>query len=230
MCEKGRVDKGFRFYKEMRERELVPKGSTFMILICSLAMEGRNKEAIGVVFDMVGDSMSPNLLTYKTVVEGLCREGGVDDAFDVLEEFRMKDSFMNEKTYKSLLNGLHYARQMTDELRDFLETSLPKVIVDCSLVVKFNVNRVDNMVIHAIFLLDTLDKDVNSFSMRVRECELAEDKKGKGLNRILGDDRSRFSHAQAYKILAKCPFFNLQILGAEEGALQMVEIVKQGSV
>ncbi|GKA03944.1 argonaute/Dicer protein, PAZ [Tanacetum coccineum] len=109
MCEKGRVDEGFRFYKEMRERELVPKGSTFMILICSLAMEGRNKEAIGVVFDMVGDSMSPNLLTYKTVVEGLCREGRVDDAFDVLEEFRMKDSFMNEKTYKSLLNGLHYA-------------------------------------------------------------------------------------------------------------------------
>ncbi|OVA17545.1 Nop domain [Macleaya cordata] len=35
--------------------------------------------------------------------------------------------------------------------------------------VKFNVNRVDNMVIQAIFLLDTLDKDVNSFSMRVRE-------------------------------------------------------------
>lgn len=34
--------------------------------------------------------------------------------------------------------------------------------------VKFNVNRVDNMVIQAIFLLDTLDKDVNSFSMRVR--------------------------------------------------------------
>ncbi|KAG8044499.1 hypothetical protein GUJ93_ZPchr0941g14200 [Zizania palustris] len=32
--------------------------------------------------------------------------------------------------------------------------------------VKFNVNRVDNMVIQAIFLLDTLDKDVNSFSMR----------------------------------------------------------------
>ncbi|GJX64771.1 pentatricopeptide repeat-containing protein [Tanacetum coccineum] len=109
MCEKGRVDEGFRFYKEMRERELVPKGSTFMILICSLAMEGRNKEAIGVVFDMVGESMSPDLLTYKTVVEGLCREGRVDDAFDVLEEFRMKDSFMNEKTYKSLLNGLHYA-------------------------------------------------------------------------------------------------------------------------
>ncbi len=35
--------------------------------------------------------------------------------------------------------------------------------------VKFNVNRVDNMIIQAIALLDQLDKDMNTFSMRVRE-------------------------------------------------------------
>ncbi|KAI8804615.1 nucleolar protein 56-like protein [Cladochytrium replicatum] len=35
--------------------------------------------------------------------------------------------------------------------------------------VKFNVNRVDNMIIQAISLLDQLDKDVNTFSMRIRE-------------------------------------------------------------
>lgn len=35
--------------------------------------------------------------------------------------------------------------------------------------VKFNVNRSDNMIIQAIALLDTLDKDVNTFSMRLRE-------------------------------------------------------------
>ena len=34
---------------------------------------------------------------------------------------------------------------------------------------KFNVNRVDNMIIQAIALLDTLDKDVNTFVMRVRD-------------------------------------------------------------
>ena len=37
------------------------------------------------------------------------------------------------------------------------------------LQVKFNVNRVDNMIIQAISLLDTLDKDINTFIMRVRE-------------------------------------------------------------
>ncbi len=35
--------------------------------------------------------------------------------------------------------------------------------------VKFNVNKVDNMIIQAISLLDTLDKDINTFVMRVRE-------------------------------------------------------------
>jgi nucleolar protein 56 len=35
--------------------------------------------------------------------------------------------------------------------------------------VKFNVNKSDNMIIQAIALLDQLDKDLNTFSMRVRE-------------------------------------------------------------
>lgn len=34
---------------------------------------------------------------------------------------------------------------------------------------KFNVNRADNMIIQAICLLDTLDRDINTFTMRIRE-------------------------------------------------------------
>jgi len=35
--------------------------------------------------------------------------------------------------------------------------------------VKFNVHRVDNMIIQSISLLDQIDKDINTFSMRLRE-------------------------------------------------------------
>lgn len=108
LCGKGRNGQGLGFYKEMKGKGLVPSGSTYMILICSLGMERRFEEAIGVVFDMLGDSMSPDLLTYRTVLEGLCREGMVDKAFELLEEWRKKDGFMGEKNYKSLLNGLHF--------------------------------------------------------------------------------------------------------------------------
>lgn len=34
--------------------------------------------------------------------------------------------------------------------------------------VKFNVHRVDNMIIQAICLLDQIDKDINTFAMRIR--------------------------------------------------------------
>ena len=34
--------------------------------------------------------------------------------------------------------------------------------------VKFNVHRSDNMIIQTISLLDQLDKDINTFSMRIR--------------------------------------------------------------
>jgi len=35
--------------------------------------------------------------------------------------------------------------------------------------VKFNINRADNMIIQSICLLDTMDKDFNTFAMRVKE-------------------------------------------------------------
>lgn len=35
--------------------------------------------------------------------------------------------------------------------------------------VKFNPGRSDNMIIQSIALLDQLDKDLNTFAMRVRE-------------------------------------------------------------
>lgn len=47
--------------------------------------------------------------------------------------------------------------------------SLSLTYSTCAAQVKFNVNRVDNMVIQAIALLDTLDRDINTFVMRVRE-------------------------------------------------------------
>ncbi len=34
--------------------------------------------------------------------------------------------------------------------------------------VKFNVNKADNMIIQSINLLDQLDKDINTFAMRLR--------------------------------------------------------------
>ncbi|KAL4350117.1 hypothetical protein AHAS_Ahas10G0109900 [Arachis hypogaea] len=73
-----------------------------------LSMNRRFEDAIEVLFDMLENSKSPDHLTYKTVLEGLCREGRADEAFDLLDECRKRDVNMNEKMYKALLRELHY--------------------------------------------------------------------------------------------------------------------------
>ncbi|KAL8516590.1 hypothetical protein ACS0TY_015019 [Phlomoides rotata] len=109
LCEKGRVKQGLEYYREMRGKGLVPKSSTCMILVCSLAMERRFQDAIETTYDMLGNSMSPDFLTYKTLLEEMCRNGKGDEAFKLLEYFRKRDTLMNEKIYSSLLNGLHFS-------------------------------------------------------------------------------------------------------------------------
>lgn len=74
-------------------------------------MERRFEEATKILFDMLGNSMAPDLLTYKTLLEGLSREGKCNDAFELLEELRKKDAWMGEKTYKTLVKGLHFLSQ-----------------------------------------------------------------------------------------------------------------------
>ncbi|KAK2996836.1 hypothetical protein RJ639_024970 [Escallonia herrerae] len=108
LCERGKVNQGMWYYKEMREKGLVAKASTCMVLICSLSMERRFGDATDVVFDMLKNAMAPDLLTYRTLLEGMCREGRGDDAFELLEELKRRDSLISQNTYKTLLNGLHF--------------------------------------------------------------------------------------------------------------------------
>ncbi|XP_074576938.1 nucleolar protein 56-like isoform X1 [Curcuma longa] len=93
--------------------------------------------------------------------------------------------------------------------------------------VKFNVNRVDNMVIQAIFLLDTLDKDINSFSMRVREWyswhfpELA---------KIINDNYLYAKIAKLVENKSDLSEINIpelsELVGDEEKAKEIVEAAK----
>lgn len=64
----------------------------------------------------------------------------------------------------------HYHKLVEDVVQDTLFSAESSLGRACSRSkVKFNVNRADNMIIQSIWLLDKLDKDINSFSMRLRE-------------------------------------------------------------
>ncbi|GAB2282435.1 hypothetical protein Dimus_016978 [Dionaea muscipula] len=110
LCEKERVGTGLSLFEEMRrEKGLVPSSSTFMVLVCSLALGRRFEDAANVVLDMLGNSsMSPDFLTYRTLLDEMCRDGKGDDALELLQELRKRDANMGEGTYKTLLDALHF--------------------------------------------------------------------------------------------------------------------------
>jgi nucleolar protein 56 len=77
-----------------------------------------------------------------------------------------------EKVVTELLRGvrLHFATMMKDlEESDIKKSQLGLAHSYSRAKVKFNVHKSDNMIIQAIALVDQLDKDINTFAMRVRE-------------------------------------------------------------
>ncbi|KAJ0984285.1 hypothetical protein J5N97_002641 [Dioscorea zingiberensis] len=105
LCEKGRIREGLGFLREMREKGFVPTSSVYVAVICSVAMERWFEEGVEVVFDMLGNGMRPDVLSYRTLLEEMCRDGKVEEAFGLLEEVRKRDAAMEKKVYDDLLSG-----------------------------------------------------------------------------------------------------------------------------
>ena len=49
------------------------------------------------MFDLLGNSLGPDFLTYKTLLEGLCCEGRGNESFEMLDEVRKRDCSMSGK-------------------------------------------------------------------------------------------------------------------------------------
>lgn len=88
----------------------------------------------------------------------------------ITEAFNVTCSFSD--VVPEILRGIryHYEKLVEDVAQDRVlnaESSLGRSLSRSK--VKFNVNRADNMVIQSIWLVDKLDKDINTFAMRLRE-------------------------------------------------------------
>eukprot|EP00002_Diphylleia_rotans_P019314 TRINITY_DN373_c0_g1_i1.p1 TRINITY_DN373_c0_g1~~TRINITY_DN373_c0_g1_i1.p1 ORF type:complete len:549 (+),score=159.14 TRINITY_DN373_c0_g1_i1:67-1713(+) len=84
----------------------------------------------------------------------------------------LKISCTTSETVNELLRGIrlhfiNFVKEMKGKDLEKAQLGLGHSYSRCK--VKFNVNRSDNMIIQSIALLDQLDKDLNTFSMRIRE-------------------------------------------------------------
>ncbi|KAH0853539.1 hypothetical protein HID58_093098 [Brassica napus] len=129
---------------------------------------------------------------------------------------------------QELLRGV---RQHFDSfINDFKPGGLEKPQVGLALSysrakVKYNVNKEDHMVIQTISLLDTLDKDINSYAMRTREWYSPHFPE---LDKIVNYDN--YMYAQASKIIEDKSKLSeehvtilTEVLGDEDKARELVE-------
>ena len=136
------------------------------------ALENMNAISEHTVSELLQNFLSANLgkPSKKTVLG--CIEANISTAFSELGY-----SVKVDDTVREILRGirLHFAK-MVGDIDPVIPTDTAVVRSQTGLghaysrqKIKFNPARSDNMVIQSIALLDQLDKDLNTFAMRVRE-------------------------------------------------------------
>ncbi|XP_062233436.1 pentatricopeptide repeat-containing protein At3g25210, mitochondrial-like [Phragmites australis] len=112
MFQKGWTDKGMAYFGETRDKGFVPSGGVYMIAVSALALEWRFEESRRVLLDMLDSQRKPDMITYRTLLEEMCRAGRTEEAFEVLEELKgRKRGPLDQRMYSELLDGLHWISQ-----------------------------------------------------------------------------------------------------------------------
>lgn len=130
------------------------------------ALENINDVSEGVVHEHLRAFLELNVAASKTVQLGMAEKnlaGSVKAALGI-------DCVCSDLVLE-LLRGIraHFAKLVAAlKVSDDKKAQLGLGHSYSRAKVKFNVNRADNMIIQSICLLDQLDKDINTFSMRVR--------------------------------------------------------------
>lgn len=135
------------------------------------ALENANMVSEGAVSDYLANFLETNLpQKTKSVKLGVARDpkfkSAVSDSLSntvtVVADDHIEDLLRAVRMhFDKFISGLSSADAIKAQLGLAHSYSRSKV--------KFNVHKSDNMIIQSIALLDQLDKDINTFAMRVRE-------------------------------------------------------------
>jgi len=136
------------------------------------ALENINAVSEGVVTPLLKEFLEANLPAVKSVKKAKFTLGVSDHRIgqQIKDDCNFPCSHIG--AVPELIRGirLHFAKMnasLTEQNVEKAQLGLGHSYSRCK--VKFNVHRSDNMIIQAICLLDQLDKDINTFSMRIRE-------------------------------------------------------------
>lgn len=131
-------------------------------------LENANSISEGILHPFLAHFLEMHVGSGKNVRLGVSESklgGAIQEELDHIECFT--DDSVNE-----LLRGIRlHLHKFVKSVKagDFEKAQLGLGHAYSRAKVKFNVNKADNMIIQAINLLDQLDKDLNTFAMRIRE-------------------------------------------------------------
>eukprot|EP01135_Chromosphaera_perkinsii_P003493 Nk52_evm19s245 gene=Nk52_evmTU19s245 len=136
------------------------------------ALENINSISEGIMHDHLKSFIEMNLPKVKSVKKAKYVLGVSEAKLGNVIQEELNVPCKSGEVITELLRGIRlYFAKFIKALKesDFSKAQLGLGHSYSRCKVKFNVNRVDNMIIQAIAILDQLDKDVNLFSMRLRE-------------------------------------------------------------
>ncbi|GER37410.1 pentatricopeptide repeat-containing protein [Striga asiatica] len=128
LCNNFGTDQASAFLQKLEEINFCPAEITFGILIGFSCREGKLKNALLYISDVLSRGLKPNVYSYNALLSGMFKEGMWMQAREVLLD--MKDTGVSPdlSTYRVLLAGFCKARQF-DEVK-----AIVSEMVDCDLI------------------------------------------------------------------------------------------------
>lgn len=134
------------------------------------ALDNMNSISEGVLHDDLRVFVETNMPKSSKKQKNVLGVGDAKIGAAIIEE--LKVSVLHTGVVPELIRGIRV--HFPNLVKGLTEVSASKAQLGLGhsysrAKVKFNVNRVDNMIIQSIALLDQLDKNINTFAMRIRE-------------------------------------------------------------
>ncbi|CAH1437966.1 unnamed protein product [Lactuca virosa] len=92
LCSQGRTCNARKICDEMKAKGFVPSSKSYNSLVSSFALEGEIDESVSYLWEMIGNERLGDYITYRTVVDELCRQQRCGDAVNLLKELQEKSA------------------------------------------------------------------------------------------------------------------------------------------
>jgi len=99
-----RMDRVWVVFKEMTSHGIAPSGATFNTMIDACVRNNQLGAIEGLLQDMKGFGLQPNLITYSTIIKGVY-SSDMDTAFAVFKDLKASGVKPDEIVYNTMLDG-----------------------------------------------------------------------------------------------------------------------------